>query len=457
MKICLVTAFPPSRGGLSEYGFHVARELQRNQFISLTILADELPEPEPEPDGFSIQRCWRFDDLSSPRRILKAIRELDPDVVWFNLIFSTFGHNPLAAFCGLTLPSLSRLTGCHTHVTLHQLMDAVDMKHAGIRYPRLYRAAGGLATRLLLMSNSVSVLIPAYRRALLEKYGQRNVHVRAHGIFTQKPEYPDFSRRGAPSHRILAFGKWGTYKRLEGILEAFPRVAEKMPDALLVIAGGDHPRTPGYVAGMADKFCGDPRIEFTGYVEEEKIPDLFRHASVAVMPYSSATGSSGIAHLACAYGVPIVCADIGDFREMAKDEGIAIDFFEPGNLDDLAERLTSLLQSRDRQAIMAEQNFSVALRMTMPEIIYQYLRHFERERRTRTLRRMARLRRWPRWVPWEFLIGRLVDRQISWLDRPAVAPAPVSHSTVASRAAEPDPQQALEESIDEANCRSSGD
>lgn len=420
MKICLVTAFPPSRGGLSEYGFHVARELQRNPFISLSVLADELEPALPEPEGFSITRCWRFNDPKSPARLLKAIRILDPDVVWFNLIFSTFGHNPLAAFCGLALPLLSRLTGCHTHVTLHQLMDAVDLSDAGIRFPRVYQAAGVLATRMLLMSNSVSVLMPTYRRTLQEKYGSENVHVRAHGVFSQRPEYPDFSRRGTPSHCILAFGKWGTYKRLEPVLEAFPMVAERIPNARLIVAGGDHPRTPGYVSGVARRFSGDPRIEFTGYVPEEEIPDLFRGATVAVMPYSSATGSSGIAHLACAYGVPIVCADIADFREMAKDEGLAIDFYEPGNALDFAAQLIRLLESPQQQRAMAEQNFLVALRMTMPQIIHQYLRHFDRERRTRALRRMAKLRSWPRWIPWKFLVGRTLGTSFSWSDRPAL-------------------------------------
>ena len=42
MKICLVSAFPPSRRGLNEYGFHIARELQRDPLLSLTVLADEL-------------------------------------------------------------------------------------------------------------------------------------------------------------------------------------------------------------------------------------------------------------------------------------------------------------------------------------------------------------------------------------------------------------------------------
>lgn len=419
MKICLVTAFPPSRGGLSEYGFHVARELQRNPFLSLSILADEVDSSQPEPEGFSVTRCWRFDDPKSLARLLRVIRSLDPDVVWFNLIFSTFGNSPLAAFCGLTLPLLSRLTGCRTHVTLHQLMDAVDLQDAGVRFPRIYRAAGAVATRMLLMSNSVSVLMPTYRRTLLEKYGVGNVHVRAHGVFSQRPQYPDFSRRGNPHHRVLAFGKWGTYKRLESILEAFPLIAERVPNAKLIVAGGDHPRTPGYVASVAARFKGDPRVEFTGYVPEEKVADMFGSSSVAVMPYSSATGSSGIAHFACAYGVPIVCADIPDFREMAKDENLAIDFYEPGNAQHLAERIAELLESNERQRAMAEQNFSVGLRMTMPQIISQYLRHFDRERRAVTLRRMARLRTWPSWIPWRFLVGRTMGNSFNWSDRAA--------------------------------------
>jgi len=421
MKICLVTTFPPSRGGLSEYGFHVARELRQNQFLSLSVLADELPTPQEEPEGFSVTRCWRFDDPDSPRRLLKVIRELEPDVVWFNLIFTTFGHNPLTAFSGLTLPLLSRLSGCHTHVTLHQLMDAVDLKDAGVRFPRLYRAAGIIATRMLLMSNSVSVLIPAYRRTLLQKYGGQNVHVRAHGIFSSRPEYPDFSQRGIPEHRILAFGKWGTYKRLELMLEAFPLIAKRVPNARLVIAGGDHPRTPGYVAALARQFGSDPQIDFTGYVPEEQIGSLFSAASVAVMPYSSATGSSGIAHLACAYGVPIVCADISDFREMAQDEGLAVNFYSRGNAQELADCLVSLLESPEQQRMMADQNFSAAMRMTMPQIIHQYLRHFDRERRARALRRMTQLRRWPRWVPWRFLAGRTVGSSAAWSERPALS------------------------------------
>src|SRR6267142_6202885 len=398
MKICLVTAFPPGRGGLSEYGYHIASELQRNPNISLTVLADTLEDAQPEPEGFTVSRCWSFDDPKSMTTLWAAIRREKPDVVWFNLIFSTFGRNPLAAFCGLALPLLTRLSGFYTHVTLHHLMDTIDLDDAGVRCPRFYQLAGKVATKLLLQANSLSVLVSAHRIVLREKYGSHNVHFRAHGIFTQYPERPDFSRRGNPDHRILAFGKWGTYKRLEPICEAFRLVADRIPKVKLVIAGGSHPGAPGYVESIAEKYKDEPRIEFTGYVEESDIPNMFQSSSVAVMPYSSATGSSGIAHLACTYGVPIISTDIAEFHTMAEEEDLAMEFCEVGNTADLANRLVELLESPEKQAAMAEQNFSAALRMTMPRIANRYLRHFDLEQKTVALKAIQRFRRLPRWL-----------------------------------------------------------
>ena len=93
MKICLVSAFPPSRRGLNEYGFHIARELQQDPLLSLTVLADGLDgQGEQELEDFHVVRGWEFNRASNPARILRQLRELKPDVVWFNLLFSTFGE-----------------------------------------------------------------------------------------------------------------------------------------------------------------------------------------------------------------------------------------------------------------------------------------------------------------------------------------------------------------------------
>lgn len=379
MKICFVSAFPPSERMLNEYGFHVVRTLQDDPANSVTVIADEQTEAVAELPGFNVIRAWRFNDYTNPWRILRVVRELKPDVVWFNLLFATFGNqtNPAAAFSGLLTPALVRAAGFQSHIVLHHLMDHVSLDDAGVRNPRLYRMAGWTATKALLMANSVTVLLPAYRKTLIEKYKAKNAHFSPHGIFSALPAPPDMKLRGNPEHRILAMGHWGTYKRLELLMEAFPKIAARVPNAKLVIAGCDHPITPGYIQSIADKYRDHPQIEFAGYVPEENIPEFFARMSLLLMPYSSSTGSSGVAHQAAEYGLPIVCADIPEFREMAEDEDLAVDFYPLNSAADFADRVATLLESPARLAQMSQRNYQAALNMTMPNVVQNYLRLFE--------------------------------------------------------------------------------
>jgi len=392
MKICLVATFPPSGRQLNEYAFYIAQELQRNPHVSLTILADELADYEfatdengtpldakqqPELPGFDVIRCWKFNGMATPVRLLSTIRKLKPDVVWFNLVFSSFAtpEYPVAAFAGLSVPALTRALGYYTHITLHHILEHVDFSAAGVRQKTIFRIGSNLATRALLKANSVSVLLPRYRRTLIEKYSAGNVLLGTHGTFAPTPSPPDFSKRGNPELRILAIGHWGTYKRLETLMDAFPAVLSRVPNATLIVAGANHHTKAGYWEAIRESQGAG--IQFRGYVPEEDIPDLFQTATVVVMPYDSATGSSGPAHQACEYGVPIVCADISDFREMAADEDMAISFYNVGDPVDLADKLVEILQSTEQQRQMAEQNFSAAIQMTMARVVRNYLRWFE--------------------------------------------------------------------------------
>jgi hypothetical protein len=124
---------------------------------------------------------------------------------------------------------------------------------------------------------------------------------------------------------------------------------------------------------------------------------------VLVLPYDSATGSSGPAHQACEYGVPIVCADIADFRGMVADEDMAVRFYKIGNPDDLADQMSAILESPALQRQMAHHNFAAGVEMTMTNVVNNYLRWFEINRRKREMRgtgvRREGRRLWVRRLP----------------------------------------------------------
>jgi glycosyltransferase involved in cell wall biosynthesis len=426
---------------LNEYAFHVARQLQCNPEVELTILADELADYEfatnengdsqkaeqmSELPGFNVIRCWRFGSLATPVRLLRTIRRLKPDVVWYNLVFSSFAtpENPVAAFAGLFAPALTRAAGFFTHITLHHIIEHVDFAAAGVRHEKLFRIGTDIATKALLKAHSVSVLLPHFRSTLITKYSAQNVLLGTHGTFASVPCPPDFAKRGNPDLRILAIGHWGTYKRLETLMQAFPAVLEKVPNARLIIAGANHHTKVGYWESVRDAQPAHLPIEFRGYVPEEAIPELFQSASILALPYDSATGSSGPAHQACEFGVPIVCADIDDFREMAAGEDMAIRFYKKGDSDELAKQFIVMLQSPELQQSMAQQNFAAGVEMTMTKVVSGYLRWFELQSFKRAMRDPAPIPEvcspWPvaqrsietspDWsLPWAFLTKRQSD------------------------------------------------
>jgi hypothetical protein len=187
---------------------------------------------------------------------------------------------------------------------------------------------------------------------------------------------------------------------LETLMSAFPKVLEKIPNARLIVAGANHHTKAGYWESIRDAQPQELPIEFRGYVPEEAIPELFQTTSILVLPYDSATGSSGPAHQACEYGVPIVCADIDDFKEMVGNEGMAVRFYAKGDPDDLAEQFITILKSPELQRQMAEHNFAAGVEMTMTSVVKNYLRWFELQKCKRAMRNTAvfpeRLRLWYR-------------------------------------------------------------
>jgi glycosyltransferase involved in cell wall biosynthesis len=207
------------------------------------------------------------------------------------------------------------------------------------------------------------------------------VHACPHGTFnsTQTSEVsPPHHSEPDPAERIiLAFGYWGTYKRVELLLESMDEIVSRVPNAVLVVAGTNHPSAPGYLESLQERWRGNDAVRFLGYLPEEDLPALFRSTSVLVLPYSSAAGTSGVAHQACQFGLPMVAAEIPEMVEMAKEEGIAIEFYAPEDGRALTNHLIRLLNSDELRRSYSEQNLSAAQGKPMAQVVDGYVRLFQ--------------------------------------------------------------------------------
>ena len=353
----VVTALPPSDTTLNEYGFHLTRHLAAVDGVEEVIAFHEDGEAQ-LPPGVRGVESWKFNDLTNAVRLVSALRRERPDAVLFNIHFTAFGNEKVPAALGLFTPMLARLAGIPSVVLLHNLVDTVDLEAAGFGsssiIERGLRAIGTALTKIVLRADRVVTTMPNYVEILNDAYGAENVFLTPHGTF-DVTDYegcdPADGGRG-----ILAFGKFGTYKRVDDLISSYRQLTADpaFADVELVIGGTDSPNAPGYLDGVARANDDLPGLRFLGYIEEEDVEPLFKSSSVVVFPYTSTTGSSGPLHQAGAFGRPVIVPEVGDFIGLIEDEGFVGFPFLPDSVESLRGAIEHALSNdelRDQQAM----------------------------------------------------------------------------------------------------------
>lgn len=383
MRLAIVSPYPPSKGTLNEYAYHLINSLKEKREVSeIVILTDTVPEEYPPVHSdackVTIVPCWTFNNYLNPIKIVKALREYDIDIVLYNIQFLSFGDKKVEGAIGLLSPLLSRVFGIPSVTLLHNITETVDYKSAGITDNRLlqliYNTIGTILTYVLLMSNMLAVTMPKYVRILERKYVFGKVALIPHGSF-DVPDFPVKKESGRQS--LMTFGKFGTYKKVEGLIEAVKIIRARTNKPLdLIIAGTDNPNVKGYLKGVIDTYADLDCIEYTGYVEEEDVPGLFQDATVVVFPYTSTTGSSGVLHQAGGYAKSVVLPNIGDLKELIEEEGYRGEYFEPGDVMGMADAIQNLLDDQEKREALESANYAAAASLPMSDIADWYLMHF---------------------------------------------------------------------------------
>lgn len=384
MKIAVITAFPPSKVTLNEYGYHLVKNFaQKKEVTQVVILADKTIDAKDldfeNSDKIKVNECWSFNSYSNISSITAAISKEKPDAVLINLQFMKFGDKKVPAALGLMIPMVLRMKGIPTVSLLHNILEQVDLESAGFTdnkiAQKIYNFIGTTLTRFILQSDVVAVTINKYVDVLENKYKVNNVKVIPHGTFDTIEE-PSFELAPGPK-QIMAFGKFGTYKKVEILIEAAILIRQRSAEKIeVVIAGTDSPNTPGYLASVQDKYKDVEGIRFTGYVEEKDVPVIFGDSTVVAFPYTSTTGSSGVLHQAGSYGKAVVMPDLGDLALLVEEEGYKGEFFDPESAESLAQAIEKIINNDDNRKAIAMQNFKAASALSMDKITDMYMDTF---------------------------------------------------------------------------------
>jgi glycosyltransferase involved in cell wall biosynthesis len=158
---------------------------------------------------------------------------------------------------------------------------------------------------------------------------------------------PDARRRG-----VLFVGRLTPHKGVDRLIEALPEHAE-----LRIVGSGGHDPDPPEreYPSLLPSLAAKRRVEFLGAVADADLPALYRGSQVLALPsvhvtrygrtiaVSELLGLSAIEAMASA--TPVVASSVGGLPEVVED-GVTGFLVEPGNIEELRERLAQILGDR---------------------------------------------------------------------------------------------------------------
>lgn len=331
MKICLLSPFPPARGGIAAF----ARRIH-DGLIQHGADLEVIP----------------LNGLLSSLQILPRLRRIRPEILRIEYSIAMYG--PALFLLHPILWLIPRLIGCKMTVTYHE----------PVREMALLRWPGRIYYRLVSKHfDRIYVHTREARDALVQKASVPLGKIKTLPFGTY--DFPDRSDRSTElesTYRlgerdvVLFFGFIHIVKGIDDFIKAARLVldqcaASNTPPPLFVVAGSIRRRQgimrifekpdEAYQRGLfslRQTLHLEHDLRFLDYIEENLVYALIQRAKVIVVPYTTAEQSS-LLNMAIALGKPTVASDLGGHRELLEEIGGLVPIGEPARYAQEIHRL----------------------------------------------------------------------------------------------------------------------
>ncbi len=348
MNIIIVGPVYPFRGGIAHFGGCLYKELVRQKHnVTMINLRSQYPalifpgKSQFESNNF-------FQDIPSKRVLtpynpvtynvsLSKIFESNPDLVLFNYFI------PLFSIAYSFLIRRLKNKDIPSSIIAHNIISHEKWPFADYLTKRMLSNADSIITlsdavsqtarEIAPKTDNIKAFHPLYDFYDRKQYNQKNAKKKL-GLENKQV--------------ILFFGYIKPYKGLETLINCFPEVKNKYPDAVLLIVGeiyGDSDRYFNLIGKSAHK---KSIIVHNEYTSDDKVELYFKAADLLALPYRSAT-QSGVIQIAYSMGVGVVVTPVGGLPAMVNQRETGI-VAQSTSVDSFAQAIIEFL-SLDRNRV----------------------------------------------------------------------------------------------------------
>jgi glycosyltransferase involved in cell wall biosynthesis len=329
-KVCVVGPSKKFLSGISYYNIRLANSLTARYDVSVLCFRNLLPKrlfPGHKHVGQNLAdidydpSIKLFDgmDYNNPltwARAFRFLRRERPDVIILQWWTSSVAH------MHLLIALMNALVGSRVIIEFHEIVDPLEESILPIRlYSRL------MGRLLVRMAGSYITHSESDKKLLIDKYRLDAGRIRVvpmglydhHHLVDRAEARNALGIDGGDVAVILSFGLIRPYKGIPYLVRAFGDLpAEAARSARLLLVGEiweDRASVEGAIAASPYR----DRITLVDrYVSDAEVGKYFSAADIVVLPYLRAS-QSAVAHVAMAFGKPIIVSRVGGLVESMAD------------------------------------------------------------------------------------------------------------------------------------------
>lgn len=340
MKILMPTwEYPPNRvGGVAAHSEGLATELaRRGHDVHVVTYGGE--------EGTSVE-----EDVTV-HRVAPARHDVDDVMEWVQLLNHRMREEVVGLDVDFDLVHAHDWTTVPVAVIAKELyrlpmvftLHSTEQGRSGI-HDEMSRMINDLEWYGTYEADAVITVGEEFREEVRENFGvpDGKLHYIPNGVDHEEFQRgEDVSWKYAEDWENIALftGRLCHQKGVDHLVDAMPRILDEREDIKFVVAGKgdvDHYRGTAEHHGVGEK------VQFTGYVPDEELRDLYASADMTVMP--SVYEPFGIVALeSMAAGTPVVGSWVGGIKETVTHEWDGLHTY-PGNPDSIKWGVTTALQ-----------------------------------------------------------------------------------------------------------------
>ncbi|MBN2200140.1 MAG: glycosyltransferase family 4 protein [Candidatus Aminicenantes bacterium] len=348
-------------------------------------LLRELAAVDRENEYFLFSSSWkdRFPRSKLPGFARQRFRDVRLPVRLVNALWYRFGRPTLDSFFG------TRLDVTHSPVPLFlptrgrkivTVCDLFFLEHPELADAEARREFSRRAAAAVARADGVITISEYSRRVILERLGADETAVRAVPLgvdpgFFEPPSPEDLEglrrRYALPETFVLFVGAFEPRKNLPRLVESWPGVLNRRPEAVLVLAGragGDFDNVKAAVRRLGL----ETSVLMPGYVPQMELKGFYRLATAFVLP--SLCEGFGLPLLeAMAAGLPAAVSSVSALPEVAGDAAL---LFDPQDAASLTDAVLRLLEDDSLRRDLSSRGAQRARRFRWAETARQTLEFY---------------------------------------------------------------------------------